>query len=45
MRYMRQAVSAFQKANALPETGIADAATVQMINKLAAEAAAKSKEE
>ena len=41
----RQAVSAFQKANALPETGIADAATVQMINKLAAEAAAKSKEE
>ncbi len=41
----RQAVSAFQKANGLPETGIADAATVQLINKLAAEAAKNSKEE
>ena len=41
----RQAVSAFQKANGLPQTGIADAGTVQLINKLAAEAAAKSKEE
>lgn len=41
----RQAVSAFQKANGLEVTGIADAATVQMINKLAAEAAANSKEE
>ena len=41
----RQAVSAFQKANGLPETGLADAGTVQLINKLAAVAAAKSKEE
>ena len=40
----RQAVSAFQKANGLEETGVADAATVQKINKLAADAAANSKE-
>ena len=41
----RQAVSAFQKANGLEETGVADAGTVEMINKLAAQAAANSKEE